>query len=516
MSENPHHEISALVIHQWLREWDEVRFSEQERRRKPDPYFYVFTMAAQRLRKLSNIYRRRADRPRAEDTGIQRAHDPRRSAEIGRFVHGGFPWSDLSERQKHSDEYQDLRMPGWLPTAIIANILPPGAKRGTVYVDDNDVIRVEHLDSNTAKLILPVGFDNGNWSPRVAPIEIIDGQHRLWAFEGDEQLYGDYELPVVAFYDLDITWQAYLFYTINIKPKRINASLAFDLYPILRIQDWLEKSPGGPAIYRETRAQELTEVLWSHPQSPWRGRISMLGESKAGPVTQAAFIRSLMASYVKRWEGRGIAIGGLFGAELHADSEDVLQWNRPQQAAFLILVWQCVAEAVRQCRQPWAEGLRQHRLQRELLLGRQDIEVDPAFGGNCSLLATDQGVRGILQVTNDMCYVAADGLELAEWRWGEEIEEDIISEAAVSKALQSLQKHRVKDFLQDVALELSKFDWRTSADPDLTDDERRAQMVFRGSGGYKELRQQLIQQLKLAEDERIREVATEVWNRLGY
>ena len=52
-----------------------------------------------------------------------------------------------------------------------------------------------------------------------------------------------YELPVIAFQGLDVTWQAYLFYTINIKPKRINASLAYDLYPLLRVQDWLEKSP---------------------------------------------------------------------------------------------------------------------------------------------------------------------------------------------------------------------------------------------------------------------------------
>ena len=54
------------------------------------------------------------------------------------------------------------------------------------------------------------------------PIEVIDGQHRLWAFE--KQLdNADFELPVVAFVGLDISWQAYLFWTINIKPKRIDA-----------------------------------------------------------------------------------------------------------------------------------------------------------------------------------------------------------------------------------------------------------------------------------------------------
>ncbi|MCB9133378.1 MAG: hypothetical protein H6647_20855 [Anaerolineales bacterium] len=83
----------------------------------------------------------------------------------------------------------------------------------------------------------------------MAPIEIIDGQHRLLAFEGTQHLDGNFELPVVAFFDLDITWQAYLFYMINIKPKRIDPSLAFDLYPVLRIQDWLEKMPETAKIY---------------------------------------------------------------------------------------------------------------------------------------------------------------------------------------------------------------------------------------------------------------------------
>jgi hypothetical protein len=50
-------EIPALIVHQWLDEWDEVVFTEQARRRKPDPYFYLFAIEAEALRRLSNIYR---------------------------------------------------------------------------------------------------------------------------------------------------------------------------------------------------------------------------------------------------------------------------------------------------------------------------------------------------------------------------------------------------------------------------------------------------------------------------
>lgn len=267
--ENARRRVSALVVHQWLEEWDYVIFSEQGYRRKPAPYFFMFNLPAQKLRKLSKTYRRQAEGPRIQDTYVQRAHDPKRSKEIHRFVEGGFPWSELSKRRRQKKEYEDLRMPGWLPTSIIANILPVGGKRGKYTIKDEDAIHVERLDDNNAELLLPVGMDDPSWYPIVPPLEIIDGQHRLWAFEGDEDLAGKFNLPVVAFYDLDATWQAYLFYTINIKPKRINASLAFDLYPLLRVQEWLEKAPIGPRIYRETRAQELTEVLWSHRKSPW-------------------------------------------------------------------------------------------------------------------------------------------------------------------------------------------------------------------------------------------------------
>ena len=51
------------------------------------------------------------------------------------------------------------------------------------------------------------------------PIEIIDGQHRLFAFDDDEEPDGDFDVPVVLFLDLDISWQAYLFWTINITAK---------------------------------------------------------------------------------------------------------------------------------------------------------------------------------------------------------------------------------------------------------------------------------------------------------
>ena len=60
------------------------------------------------------------------------------------------------------------------------------------------------------------------------PFEVIDGQHRLWAFE--DGTISPVEVPVVAFRGLDVAWQAYLFWSINNSPYD-KPSHAFDLYP---------------------------------------------------------------------------------------------------------------------------------------------------------------------------------------------------------------------------------------------------------------------------------------------
>src|SRR5262245_5018713 len=112
--------IPAIKVHQWLDDWNTIGSSAKHHRAKPSPHFYVFSLSAQELRSLSGISRRQASKvsPRAADLGIQREHDAERSEEISRFVEFGFPWSTLSETKRKSQEFNDLRKPGWLPTAI--------------------------------------------------------------------------------------------------------------------------------------------------------------------------------------------------------------------------------------------------------------------------------------------------------------------------------------------------------------------------------------------------------------
>ncbi|MGE6220701.1 DGQHR domain-containing protein [Nubsella zeaxanthinifaciens] len=501
-------EITALINRQWLTEWNNVQFDEVNRR-KPQPHFYLFSIKASTLKRLSKVYPRKADKLRKDDTGIQRRHDPDRSADIKKYVHGGFPWSELSRSQKANQENDHLKMPGWLPTAIIANILSPKSKRGENTLLENESVTVVEEKNGLSKIRLPKEVLAESWDPIVAPIEIIDGQHRLWAFDKDESLDGDFEFPVIAFYDLDIAWQAYLFYTINIKPKKINASLAFDLYPILRVQEWLEASSEGNQVYKETRAQELTEVLWSNSKSPWYGKINMLGESNSGLVTQAALIRTLVATFIKGNSNKNL--GGLYGAVIKSvDDNWVLPWNRPQQAAFLIFIWNSITKALKQSSVDWAEKIRS-------LSGIQFEEgVDSAFMSRFALLSTDQGVRGVFHIYNDLCYLNASNLGLFDIRWDDELKEDFIDNKDVDKALRQFDSLKIRTFIDKISNEIIKFNWSTSATPTLDEATRKNQMLFKGSGGYKELRHQLLILLEASDDIEIKNLATNVLNILGY
>ena len=501
MPDTPPSSLPALKVNQWLSHWDDISWKPQEHRSQPPRSFYQFSISAQALRRLSGVYRRTMDRDRGtSDLGIQRRHEPKRSAEIARFVKYGYPWSVLSATKRQQPDFADLRQPGWLPTAILINILTADDERQGNRVAEGDLVTVRH-DHDMHRVVLPRGLDSGDWKYNtVPPIEVIDGQHRLWAFD-EAALNGSFDLPVVAFVGLDLSWQAYLFYTINIKPKKINPSLAFDLYPLLRTETWLEKIE-GPKVYRESRAQEIVDILWAHEESPWYRRINMLGEPghRGLMVTQAGWIRSLLASFVKRWDGRA-APGGLFGAPV-GSHRTVLPWTLEQQAAFLIFLGRRFCTALQEASHGWMSPLR------DSWPGRED-RGDPAFVGRHNLLNQDQGLRAFLQVSNDICYVAAKN-----WLQEELVSTDPGESPGVAVALRLFESSQLlSDYIDVLTQALAQFDWRSSDAPGLTSDERLRRSAFRGSGGYRVLREELLRHL--SDDTAVEFEADEVLQVLG-
>ena len=496
--------VKALRVDQWLSEWDSVPFGREGQPPEPPHQFYMFAMDANTLRRLSGIYRRtpKPGELRSTDPNVQRRHETDRSTQIAEFVRYGYPWSDLNATRRESGKFDDLRKPGWLPTAIVLNVVDVGESRNGRRMLEEDAVTVDQEGSGD--VVLPAAFDD-RWTPRsIHPFEVIDGQHRLWAF-GEHELSGDFQLPVVAFVGLDRRWQAYLFWTINITPKRINPSLAFDLYPLLRAEDWLDRFEGHP-VYRESRAQELTEALWAHPESPWYQRINMLGEGRKG-VSQAAFVRSLLATFVRSWPPNE-RLGGLFGASRGTDVT-VLPWSRAQQAAFLILVWSELRKAIKGTKAAWAKEVR--RVQADVAM--DDRPSDAAFDGDLSLLDSDQGVRAFLHITNDIFYVRADSLELFAWQ-SDARDEPATDLAGVTKALSELIGTQIAVLAAELCESLAWYDWRTFSAPGLTEEEQVRKASFRGAGGYRQLRQHLLTHLQNSTSQTVATAARDVADRL--
>lgn len=494
-------EVRALRVNQWLKEWESVEFDKASHRREPDKHFYVFSLSAKQLRMLSGVYRRvsKGGKKRSLDLGIQRAHELSRSKNIAEYIKYGYPWSDLSKAQRQ-DKYNDLRKPGWLPTAIVVNILTKNDKREGEVVDSSDLITIDDGRDGLTTIRLPLSTKVQQWRPKnIHPLEVIDGQHRLLAF--DDNVDENYQLPVVAFHGLDLSWQAYLFWTINIKPKRINPSLAFDLYPLLRTEEWLERSEGHK-VYREARAQELVEQIWSEPKSAWHQRINMLGESGGPSVTQAAWVRALLKTYIKSFEGRGVSVGGLYGAPVGKD-RIALPWKRNQQSALLISLWNEIERAVKDSDADWARSLRDVRKQQYTNPPRGDL----AFVGTHSLLNNDQGVTVVLNVSNDLLFVHRDALGLNDWKLDVEID--------VATAVKKLEENKkISAFISKLAASLAKFDWRSSAARGLTEQERLRKLSYRGGSGYREFRRQLL--MHLCAQREVSSLAREVYKLLGF
>lgn len=480
-------EIQVTKVNQWLNDWDDIDF-KSPMRRKPDPYFIIFKIDARLLKRLSDVHRRKPDRARVDDPYVQRKHNETRTEEIKKYIEGGFPWSTIKKDEQGSPENIKLKMPGILPTAIIANIIGEGEKRGNSTIKKSDLITIKNSDKDFPSIVLPEKVFDDNWNPDVKPIEIIDGQHRLWAFDENEPVSGNYEVPVVAYFNLDRTWQAYLFYTINIKPVKINTSLGYDLYPLLRTQEWLERSKDGLLAYRENRAQEIVEVLWRHDSSPWQHRINMIGESGGPTMSQAAFIRSLTVSFFKSVRSNKSS-GGLFGDILNEKNNQIVYWNRAQQAAFFIVFWDAIATSIKDCQNEWARKLRQESPDKE------DTN-NLAFTSKNSLLARDQGVRGLSMFANDFFFTMANSPEWDfnsdDFLWRDEIDDRLMDDDRVQIALEKFTNNiRFGKMLAAFGKQVCEFDWRTTSAIFESDEEKNNQMKFKGGSGYGEIYQDL-------------------------
>lgn len=504
-----------LRVNQWLEKWDIASWGDN--RPKPPTHFYVGSLSLKTLRALSGVQPRTVeDRRASKAAGYQRTHDEDRLSKIGRYLEYGFPLS--TEPGLDPDAHAELVNPGWLPTSILVNILGPNEAR-VRKGEERTVAEADLVKIITNGLHDELNFSAETIDPAKAlpPLEIVDGQHRLLATDLIS-LPDDYEVPVVIFDNLPLTWQAYLFWVINVEPKRINTSLAFDLYPELRDQEWLKRGE-SIKIYQEHRSQELVEVLWRNPSSSWKDRIELFGKRVDGHVSNAAAIRSLMATFVRTWAKGNEAgaeldeitkLGGLFGSIDKGGARYIIRWRRPEQAAFLILCWNAVRTAVSLSKAPWKLSLVQNS-------GKSAEDAAAyAFSGPYTLLATDQGFRAISFAYNALAQLVYEQIGLLEIEGSEDESEP--TDELVAKALKSLARNqRLNNFVNSLATALvDSVDWRTSAAPGITEENKAIQGQYRGSSGYKALNKAALTAASKSKDLNVSEAATSALTILGW
>ena len=82
--------------------------------------------------------------------------------------------------------------------------------------------------------------------------------------------------------------------------------------------------------------------------------------------------------------------------------------------------------------------------------------------------------------------------------------------------LESLRKQEpICSYIEEIAAALALYDWRSSSAPGLAEEERSRRAAFRGSGGYRELRRDVLRRLSDTQS-RIAATADQVLERLGY
>lgn len=159
--------------------------------------FYIAKIKASDLLRVSRSAVARYDK-NGNLVGNQRPLDPKRLKAISKFIQS----SEMS-----------------FPTSIIvaANI----DECGKIIEDENLRWKLSQVANDVYSIEIP---------DEVSSL-IIDGQHRLRAFQKIDEKYAEsIELVCSVFFDLPNPYQAYLFATINGNQKRVDKSLALELF----------------------------------------------------------------------------------------------------------------------------------------------------------------------------------------------------------------------------------------------------------------------------------------------
>lgn len=114
--------------------------------------------------------------------------------------------------------------------------------------------------------------------------DVVDGQHRIEGLKRSAKL-SEFELPVVFLLEPTEEEKALIFATINGKQTPVPASVVYDLFGVTK-----SRSP-------QKTAHEIARALNTSEDSPWKGKLKMLGKKSKGSdetLSQGTFIKFLL------------------------------------------------------------------------------------------------------------------------------------------------------------------------------------------------------------------------------
>lgn len=124
---------------------------------------------------------------------------------------------------------------------------------------ENEAIRwtLQKVSEDVFTLIIPTASKLAS---------IIDGQHRLYGFENVDDEKKEMELTCSIYFDLPSSFQAYIFATINFNQKKVDKSLAYELYGYnLDTEEPKSWSPEKLAVYLTRKLNlEKDSAFYNH------------------------------------------------------------------------------------------------------------------------------------------------------------------------------------------------------------------------------------------------------------
>lgn len=215
--------------------------------RQPIGEFYLTAIPASTLLKVcfSAPHTRHAsdESGMVDDAGHQRKMSKHRLASISQYL-----------------QTLEATLPGTI--ILSANCREDGSCMDPMDGNENLRWRVKKMDGNNGLFQLNIPSEE-------AVAAVVDGQHRLWGFQGAGDVKENFMIPCAVFLDLPTPQQAAIFATINFNQKPVSKSQTYELFGYNLDEE--EESSWSP----EKLAVFLTRKLGADPESPFVNHIKV-------------------------------------------------------------------------------------------------------------------------------------------------------------------------------------------------------------------------------------------------